>query len=443
MGHDSGMRANWRLSHKDADFDARFQALVTATRDEGADVSGSVQAIIRQVRQQGDQALFDLTKRFDRFDLTPENLCISTEDRDAMARQVPEDQRAALHLAAERIRAFHEKQIPQDLSYEDELGVRLGYRWSAVDRAGLYVPGGRAAYPSSLLMAAIPARVAGVQRLSMTVPTPDGHISPLVMAAAQIAGIDHMYRIGGAQAIAALAYGTQSLAPVDVIAGPGNAYVAEAKRQVFGQVGIDMMAGPSEILVIADDHQNPNWIAADLLSQCEHDPSAQAILISPSAQLLTAVEAAIAGQLNTLPTATTAGASWAAHGALIQCADLSHAARLSDQLAPEHLELAVEDPEAIFAQIKHAGSVFLGPYTPEPLGDYLAGPNHVLPTSRTARFSSGLGVHTFMKRTTFLGASPEALRALGPATHTLANAEGLPAHGAAISVRSNAGSGSS
>ena len=427
----------WQLRHCDPDFEDRFQALVANNRDDGVDVSEVVKGLIGQVRQDGDAALQVATAKFDRVDLDTLGLAISVETRDDLAAQVPVEEQAALEVAANRIRSFHERQRPQDLAYEDELGVQLGYRWTAVDRAGLYVPGGRAAYPSSLLMAAIPAQVAGVGQVAMVVPTPDGVIAPLVMAAAKLAGIEEIYRVGGAQAIAALAYGTDTIRPVDVIVGPGNAYVAEAKRQVFGQVGIDMVAGPSEILVIADGQQNPNWIAADLLSQCEHDPSAQAILISPDTDLLSAVAAAVADQLATLPTAATARESWVAHGALIEVPDLAQAAALSDRLAPEHLELAVQDPQALFAQIRHAGSVFLGAHTPEPLGDYLAGPNHILPTMRTARFSGGLGVQTFMKRTTFLGASSDALAALGPTTQTLANAEGLPAHAKAIAVRSN------
>lgn len=427
----------WQLRQSDPDFEERFQALVANNRDDGVDVSQVVKDLVVQVRKDGDEALHAATAKFDRVDLGELGLAISVEKRDALAAQVPAEEQAALEVAANRIRSFHERQLPQDLSYEDELGVKLGYRWTAVDRAGLYVPGGRAAYPSSLLMAAIPATVAGVKELAIVVPTPDGVIAPLVMAAAKLAGIEEIYRVGGAQAIAALAYGTETIRPVDVIVGPGNAYVAEAKRQVFGQVGIDMVAGPSEILVIADGQQNPNWIAADLLSQCEHDPSAQAILISPDADLLSAVSAAVSDQLETLPTAAIARESWVAHGALIEVQDLAAATALSDRLATEHLELAVQDPVALFSQIRHAGSVFLGAHTPEPLGDYLAGPNHILPTMRTARFSGGLGVQTFMKRTTFLGANSEALAALGPTTQTLAKAEGLPAHAKAIAVRSN------
>ncbi len=427
----------WRLNADADDFERRFAALAAADRGDGADVSARVQAICADVRQGGDRALADLSRQFDRVDFSATPMRLSQATRDALADQVPAAEADALALAAERIRDFHARQVPQPLDYVDPLGVQLGYRWTPVDRAGLYVPGGRAAYPSSLLMAAIPARVAGVKSLAMTVPTPDDYVAPLVMAAARLAGIDEIYRLGGAQAIAALAYGTETIAPVDVIAGPGNAYVAEAKRQVFGQVGIDMLAGPSEILIIADGDQNPNWLAADLLSQCEHDPSAQAILISPDQDLLTAVEAAVASQLQTLATAATARAAWQAHGALIAVQDLRQAAALSDQLAPEHLELAVADPEALFDQIRHAGSVFFGGHTPEPLGDYLAGPNHILPTARTARFSSGLGVQTFMKRTTFLNATPAALSALSAATQTLAKAEGLPAHAAAVAVRSN------
>ena len=390
---------------------------------------------LNSVRRHRDEALLTYTEEFDRLRLKPEDLRISVKERDNLAKRINADQRTALELAATRIRAFHERQIPTDISYDDSTGLTLGYRWLPVDRAALYVPGGQTAYPSSLLMASLPAQVAGVSSVSIAVPTPDGIISPLVMAAAQIAGIKTIYRVGGAQAIAALAYGTQSVAPVDLIVGPGNAYVAEAKRQVFGQVGVDMIAGPSEILIIADAQQNPHWIAADLLSQCEHDPSAQAILLSPSGDLLTTVERIVADRFSALPKASAAMASWMQHGALIQTRDLAQAADLSNRLAPEHLELVVENPQRLFAAIRHAGSVFLGAYTPEPLGDYGAGPNHILPTARTARFSSGLGVHTFMKRTTFLGASAESLRVLSPATKTLAEAEGLSNHGRAIEVR--------
>ncbi len=427
----------WRLNADTDDFERHFAALAAADRGDGDDISAQVREICVDVRQHGDRALAELSRKYDRVDFSATPMRLSLATRDALADQAPPAETDALALAAERIRAFHVRQTPENLSYRDPLGVQLGYRWAPVDRVGLYVPGGRAAYPSSLLMAAIPARVAGVGSLAMTVPTPDGHIAPLVMAAARLAGIDEIYRVGGAQAIAALAYGTDAIARVDVIAGPGNAYVAEAKRQVFGQVGIDMLAGPSEILIIADGDQNPNWLAADLLSQCEHDPSAQAILISPDRDMLAAVEVAVARQLHALKTAATARAAWQSHGALIAVRDLHQAAALSDRLAPEHLELAVPDPKALFDQIRHAGSVFFGAHTPEPLGDYLAGPNHILPTARTARFSSGLGVQTFMKRTTFLNAPPAALSALSLATQTLAKAEGLPAHAAALALRSN------
>ena len=424
----------WRLSYQDADFSTAFERLRIANRDTAPDLSNQVQKIIEHVRAEGDLALASYTHRFDRTD----RRIISLAERDKWAAQVPKDQRKALQLAKDRIWAFHEHQRPENLSYTDPMGLHLGYRWAAVECAGLYVPGGRAVYPSSMLMAGIPARVAGVGKVIMCVPTPDGAIAPLVMAAAQLLEVETIFAVGGAQAIAAMAYGTETIPQVDVIVGPGNAYVAEAKRQVVGQVGIDMIAGPSEILVIADAAQNPNWIAADLLSQCEHDPSAQAILISPSLDLLNQVALAVETQLSNLPTQSVAQKSWQTHGALIETRDLDQAAALSDQLAPEHLELAVADPNALFAKVRHAGSVFLGAYTPEPLGDYLAGPNHILPTMRTARFSSGLGVQTFMKRTTFLSAKADALTALGPATRTLAEAEGLPAHAAAIAVRTNA-----
>ena len=427
----------WQLRSSDPDFDRQFQALVNLDRDQGSHVTQLVKDLIAEVRRDGDAALYAATAKFDRLDLTNVGLQISVKTRDALAAEVPADAQSALEVAADRIRRFHERQKPQDLAYEDALGLHLGYRWTAVDRAGIYVPGGRAAYPSSLLMAAIPARVAGVGELVMVVPTPHGVIAPLVMAAAKLAGIKEIYRIGGAQAIAALAYGTDSLRPVDVIVGPGNAYVAEAKRQVFGQVGIDMIAGPSEILIIADGQQNPAWIAADLVSQCEHDPNAQAILISPDRAFLRTVRDGVCDQLAALPEAATARASWVQHGALIEARNLSQAAVLSDRLAPEHLELAVQDPQALFAQLRHAGCVFLGAHTPEPLGDYLAGPSHILPTRGTARFSSGLAVQTFMKRTTFLDAGSKALACLGPAIQILAKAEGLPAHAQAIAVRNN------
>ena len=427
----------WCLRASAKNFDSEFEALVHADRGNGTDVSAVVSSIIKSVRATGDKALAELTHKYDGVDLTKTAARVNRDERDKLAQKAPSEQIEALKLAADRIRDFHQRQKPTNLSYTDDLGVKLGYRWTPVDRAGLYVPGGRAAYPSSLLMAAIPARVAGVESLTMTVPTPNGEISPLVMAAAQIVDIEEIYKVGGAQAIAAMAYGTESISPVDVIVGPGNAFVAEAKRQLFGKVGIDMVAGPSEILVISDQHQNPNWIASDLLSQCEHDPSAQAILISPDSSLLKAVKKAISDQLVTLTTQETAKKSWQSHGALIEARDLNHAAELSNRLAPEHLELAVQEPEGLFEKIRHAGSVFLGAYTPEPLGDYLAGPNHILPTERTARFASGLGVHTFMKRTTFLGANSVSFSALSDGTRTLAQAEGLPAHAASIAYRSN------
>ena len=425
----------WRLSFQENDFAAQFHALITTDRNDSTDVRATVRDLIQQVRTHGDQALADLTQRFDQTHIPPGGSRLNLETRDALAGQISQDQRAALGLAADRIRAFHDHQRPTDLRYTDQSGVDLGYRWTPISRIGIYVPGGRAAYPSSLLMAAIPASVAGVKSIAMTLPAPQGYLAPLVMAAAQLLGIEEIYQIGGAQAIAALAYGTDTISPVDMIVGPGNAYVAEAKRQVFGQVGIDMVAGPSEILIIADGNQNPDWIAADLLSQCEHDPSAQAILLTPCADMLTRVEHAVDQQLAALPSQSPARESWQRHGALIHTKDLAHAAALCDAIAPEHLELAVADPDGLFERICHAGSVFLGAYTPEPLGDYLAGPNHILPTMGTARFSGGLGVHTFMKRTTFLSANPRALATLGPTTQTLALAEGLPAHAHAIAIR--------
>jgi histidinol dehydrogenase len=421
-----------QLATSDPDFASVFDTLVNARRDVDGDVSRDVAAILARVRSEGDAAVTDLTQRFDRHDLPwridPQRCQDALDGLDTPLR-------SALGLAAQRIRAFHEGQRPQDRDMTDAQGVRLGARWNAVDAAGLYVPGGRAAYPSSVLMNAIPAKVAGVARLVMVTPTPGGDANPLVLAAAALAGVDEVWRIGGAQAIAALAYGTATIAPVDVIVGPGNAWVAEAKRQLYGRVGIDMVAGPSEILVVADAKNNPAWIAADLLSQAEHDPTSQAILITDDASFANAVAHAIAALIPTLATAATAQASWEAHGAIIVVRDFGDAPRLIDALAPEHLELAIDDPRVLFNAIRHAGSVFLGRYSPEAIGDYLAGPNHVLPTGRRARFASGLGVTDFMKRTSFLELAKGSLTALGPAAIALAEAEGLPAHAQSIRVR--------
>ena len=423
------------LNASDADFEATFAALLGAKREDSPDVDDVVAGIIADVRARGDAAVIDLTARFDRLQLTPETLRFSEAEIDAYVAQVPEAERAALELAAERIRAYHERQMPEDAYWTDESGAQLGWRWTPVSAAGLYVPGGLASYPSSVLMNAIPAKVAGVGRLAIVVPTPDGVANPLVLLAARIAGVDEVYRIGGAQAVAALAYGTESIAPVDKITGPGNAFVAAAKRRVFGKVGIDMIAGPSEILVIADKDANPDWIALDLLSQAEHDESAQSILITDSADLAKAVSAAVDKHLETLERRAIAGASWRDYGAVILVNDLDQAAALSNRVAPEHLELCVDDPDGLAEKITHAGAIFLGGWTPEAIGDYVGGPNHVLPTARSARFSSGLSVMDFVKRTTLAKMTPAALRAIGPAAETLAISESLEAHGLSVRAR--------
>ncbi len=417
------------------DFETRFTALLGAKREDSADVDDTVAAIIADIRARGDAALIELTAKFDRVALSPQTLRFSSAEIDALVAEVPDAERAALDLAAERIRAYHARQMPQDESWTDPDGATLGWRWTPVGAAGLYVPGGLASYPSSVLMNAIPAKVAGVARLAITVPIPDGRANPLVLLAARLAGVDEIYRVGGAQAIAALAYGTESIAPVDKITGPGNAYVAAAKRRVFGRVGIDMIAGPSEILVIADAGQNPDWIALDMLSQAEHDESAQAILITDDATLARDVAAAVEARLETLERRAIAGASWRDFGAIITVPDLATAAALSNRIAPEHLELCVADPDALATQITHAGAIFLGAWTPEAIGDYVGGPNHVLPTARSARFSSGLSVMDFLKRTTLAKMTPEALARIGPAAETLANAESLEAHGLSVRAR--------
>lgn len=423
------------LSTKDADFDARFTAILNAKREDSPDVDDVVAGIIADVRKRGDAAVLELTAKFDRLELTADQLRVSEAEIDAEIAKVPEAERIALETAAERIRAYHARQIPQDEMWTDEQGATLGWRWTAVSAAGLYVPGGLASYPSSVLMNAVPAKVAGVKRLAVTVPTPDGVINPLVMMACRIAGVDEVYRIGGAQAIAALAYGTETIAPVDKITGPGNAFVAAAKRRVFGKVGIDMIAGPSEILVIADGDNDPDWIALDLMSQAEHDESAQSLLITTDAAFGQAVADAVETRLETLERRAIAGASWRDFGAVITVRDLNEAAELCDRIAPEHLELCVDDPEALAAKITHAGAIFLGQWTPEAIGDYVGGPNHVLPTARSARFSSGLSVLDFVKRTTLAKMSPEALRAIGPAAETLARSESLEAHGLSVTAR--------
>jgi histidinol dehydrogenase len=387
------------------------------------------------VRARGDAAVLELTARFDKLALTVETMAFSQAEIDAeIARVAPED-RAALELAAERIRAYHARQLPEDALWQDASGATLGWRWTPVSAAGLYVPGGLASYPSSVLMNAIPAKVAGVKRLVVTCPTPGGVVNPLVLLAAQIAGVDTVYRIGGAQAVAALAYGTATIQPVDKITGPGNAYVAAAKRRVFGRVGIDMIAGPSEILVIADGDNDPDWIALDLLSQAEHDESAQSILITPDAGFAARVVAAVDKRLETLERRAIAGASWRDFGAVILCRDLAEAAALSNRVAPEHLELCVTDPDALAVEITHAGAIFLGAWTPEAIGDYVGGPNHVLPTARSARFSSGLSVLDFVKRTTLAKMTPEALAAIGPSAERLARSESLEAHGLSVTAR--------
>lgn len=427
-----------RLSHDQPDFEARFADLLAMKREADEDVDATVAGIIADVRARGAEAVVELTRRFDRFEVDEATLEISSDEIDAAAATVPEDQQAALQLAADRIRAYHERQRPEDARWTDPTGAELGWRWTPVDSAGLYVPGGLASYPSSLLMNAIPAKVAGVGRLVMAAPTPDGAANPLVLLAARLAGVDQVFRVGGAQAIAALAYGAGPIPAVDKITGPGNAWVAAAKRRVFGRVGIDMIAGPSEILVIADRDNDPDWIAMDLMSQAEHDQSAQSILITDDPGFADAVETAVARLLETLERREIAGASWRDFGAVVVARDLAHAAELSNRVAPEHLEICADDAEAISGMIRHAGAIFLGAHTPEAIGDYIGGPNHVLPTARSARFSSGLSVLDFMKRTTIARMSPGALAAIGPAAETLAKAESLEAHGLSVRRRLDA-----
>ncbi len=402
-----------RLDRSSADFDQRFAAFLAAKREVSADVEAAARALVDDVARRGDAALLEATAKFDRLTLD------------------------ALKLARDRIESYNRRQLPQDERFTDALGVELGWRYTAIESAGLYVPGGTAAYPSSVLMNAVPAKVAGVPRVVMVVPAPDGKLNPLVLAAAHLGGVSEIYRVGGAQAVAALAYGTATIAPVAKIVGPGNAYVAAAKRLVFGKVGIDMIAGPSEVLVIADDTGNADWIAADLLAQAEHDASAQSILITDSARLAADVEKAVEAQLKTLPRAAIAGASWADFGAVIMVKSLADSVPLANAIAAEHLEIMTADPDALAAEIRNAGAVFLGPHTPEAIGDYVGGSNHVLPTARSARFSSGLSVHDFMKRTSILKCGPDQLRALGPAAMTLGKAEGLDAHSRSIGLRLN------
>ena len=424
-----------RLDFSSGDFETRFSAFVAAGRESASDVDAVVADIVARVASEGDAALLDYTARFDRMKLTAAGLRIGPDEVERAIASCQADLLAAIDLAATRIEDFHRRQKPEGFSYEDGLGNRLGLRWTPIAAAGLYVPGGRAAYPSSVLMNAIPAKMAGVGRLVMVVPTPDGVLVPAVLAAARRAGVDEIYRIGGAQAVAALAYGTESICPVDVIVGPGNAYVAAAKRMAFGRVGIDSIAGPSEILVVADAANDPEWIAIDLLSQAEHDPAAQSILITDDAAFADRVAAAVERQIETLARAEIARASWCDHGAIILVPDLGAAARLIDRIAPEHLELAVDDPQSLADRVRNAGAIFLGRHSPEAIGDYVAGPNHVLPTSGAARYASGLGVLDFMKRTTLIACRAEGIAAIGPAAVILARAEGLDAHARSVAAR--------
>ncbi len=427
-----------RLDTQSSAFPEAFAAFLASKRESAPDVAATVADIIAAVRARGDAALVELSLTYDRVDLTG-RIKVEEHEIDAALAQVPAETLEALEFAKARIEAHHARQLPRDERYVDPVGVELGQRWTPVDAVGLYVPGGTAAYPSSVLMNAVPAKVAGVPRIAMVVPSPDGLIAPLVLAAARLAGVNEVYRVGGAQAVAALAYGTATIAPVDKIVGPGNAYVAAAKRQVFGQVGIDMIAGPSEVLILADGNANPAWIAADLLAQAEHDAAAQSILVTESAALADAVERAVESQLSTLPRKDIAAASWRDHGAIILVRAIDEAPALIDRVAPEHLEIHCEDADRLAARIRHAGAIFIGPYTPEAIGDYVGGTNHVLPTARSARFSSGLGVYDFMKRTSILKCSAESLRAIGTAAVRLATVERLEAHGRSILIRTNAG----
>ncbi len=426
-----------RLDSAQADFEQLFSDLLGAKRESSKDVNDIVATIIADVRARGDVAVAELTNRFDRTSLTPDSLAFGADEIAAAAAAVPANVRAALQTAHDRIRAHHEKQKPQDHVYTDALGVTLGSRWTPVDAVGIYVPGGLASYPSSVLMNAVPARVAGVRRIAMVVPTPNGDINPTVLAAAEIAGITEIYRIGGAQAVAALAYGTASIPRVDKVTGPGNAFVATAKRQVFGQVGIDMIAGPSEVLVIADSSANPAWVAADLIAQAEHGAGAQSILVTTDARLADAVEAEVDRQLSLLPKQQMARDGWDELGAIITVSSLDEAVELANRIASEHVEIATDDPQALVPRIRHAGAIFLGHHTPEAIGDYVGGSNHVLPTARSARFASGLGVLDFMKRTSLLGCTPSSLAALAEPAVTIAGVEDLDGHGRSISIRLN------
>ena len=423
------------LDMRSADFERRFAVLMAAKRESSADVDVAVAAIIADVRARGDEALAELSLRFDRVDIARLGLRIGAAEVEAAIAACAKTALEALKLAHSRVTDFHRRQKPADLRFTDPLGVELGWRWRPIDAVGLYVPGGAASYPSSVIMNAVPAKVAGCRRLAMVVPTPDGHINPLVLAAARIAGVDEIYRVGGAQAIAALAYGTQTIAAVDKVVGPGNVYVAAAKRRVFGVVGIDMIAGPSEVVILADRGADPRFVAADLLAQAEHDEAAQSILITDDAGLARAVESEVDRQLADLPRAETAGASWRDNGAIIVCPSLESALPLVDRLAPEHLEIMTDDPEALAGRIANAGAIFLGAHTPEAIGDYVGGSNHVLPTARSARFSSGLGVLDFMKRTSLLKCDARSLEVLGPAAVTLGEAEGLEAHARSVALR--------
>ena len=423
------------LNSQSSNFEKEFKKLLSAKRENSVDVDLSVREIIDGVIDRGDQALIEYTKKFDRINLTSDKLRFTQSELKEHAAKVSDKDRSALELAVDRIKAYHEKQLPDNAFWTDESGVELGWRWSPVAAAGLYVPGGLASYPSSVLMNAIPAKVAGVRRLAITVPTPDNKINPMVLLAAQLSGVDEIYRIGGAQAVAALAYGTRTIEPVDKITGPGNAFVAAAKRQVFGKVGIDMIAGPSEILVIADKTSRPDWVALDLLSQAEHDENAQSILITDSDDLVKAVTEQVEINLKNLSRSEIAGKSWNHNGAIIKVTDFEMAAELANRIAPEHLELCVSKPENLAKNISNAGAIFLGHWTPEAVGDYITGPNHVLPTARSARFSSGLSVMDFLKRTTLAKVSRDALLKIGPSAVTLANSEGLECHGLSISER--------
>jgi histidinol dehydrogenase len=426
-----------RLNRSSADFDERFRQFLAAKREVSADVETVVRTIVDDVARRGDAALIEATGKFDRLELTAASLRVTAVEIEDAVKACDPATLDALKFARDRIEAFHLRQLPQDQRFTDEAGVELGWRWSAIESVGLYVPGGTAAYPSSVLMNAVPAKVAGVERLVMVVPAPDGRLNPLVLAAAQLGGVSEIYRVGGAQAVAALAYGTATIAPVAKVVGPGNAYVAAAKRLVFGKVGIDMIAGPSEVLVVADDTGNADWIAADLLAQAEHDASAQSILITDSRRLADDVARAVEGQLKTLPRAAIASASWADFGAIIEVDTLDQAVPLADAIAAEHLEVMTRDPDVFAARVRNAGAIFLGAHTPEAIGDYVGGSNHVLPTARSARFSSGLGVLDFMKRTSILKCGPEQLRALGPAAMRLGEAEGLDAHARSVGLRLN------